>query len=151
MFRPHWSCNLHAQIPKHLTKPRNNKLSSATQRLWEDSVRATRLFRSASVAVISLCLAASLPAQTATPSANLTTVRLIPVPGWTTAAGAFDLASFDPANRIMYFADGTNHAVTSVDTVTNTLISSISPPDCTAANCPSGIQVAPDLQKLVVT
>jgi hypothetical protein len=103
------------------------------------------------LAVTSLCLAASLAAQTPTPSANLTTVRLIPVPGWTTAAGAFDLASFDPSNRIMYFADGTNHAVTSVDTVTNTLISSISPPDCTTANCPSGIQVAPDLQKLVVT
>src|SRR3954451_22929451 len=115
------------------------------------SVRATLFFRFAGVVVISLCVAASLPAQTPTPSANLTTVRLIPVPGWTTAAGAFDLASFDPANRIMYFADGTNHAVTSVDTVTNTLISSISPPNCTTANCPSGIQVAPDLQKLVVT
>ena len=113
-------------------------------------MKATLLYCSA-VAVISLCLAAPLLAQISTPSANLTTVGLIPVPGWTTAAGAFDLASFDPANRIMYFADGTNHAVTSVDTVTNTLISSISPPNCTTANCPSGIQVAPDLQKLVVT
>ena len=84
------------------------------------------------MAVICLCLAAPLLAQIATPGANLTTVGLIPVPGWTTAAGAFDLASFDPSNRIMYFADGTNHAVTSVDTVTNTLISSISPPNCTA-------------------
>lgn len=114
-------------------------------------MRATLLFRSGSFAVLSLCLAVSSLAQIPTPSANLTTVRLIPVPGWTTAAGAFDLASFDPANRIMYFADGTNHTVTSVDTVTNTLISLISPPDCTTANCPSGIQVAPDLQKLVVT
>ena len=111
----------------------------------------TLCLRSASAAAITLCLAASLAAQTPTPAANLTTVRLIPVPGWTTAAGAFDLASFNPANRVMYFADGTNHAVTSVDTVTNTSISSISPPDCTTANCPSGIQVAPDLQKLVVT
>ena len=114
-------------------------------------MRATLSVRFSSAAAISLCLAASLAAQTATPSANLTTVRLIPIPGWTTAAGAFDLASFNPANRVMYFADGTNHAVTSVDTVTNTLISSISPPDCTTPNCPSGIQVAPDLQKLVVT
>jgi len=87
----------------------------------------------------------------ATPNANLTTVGLIPIPGWTTAAGAFDLASFDPLNRIMYFADGTNHAITSIDTATNTLISSIAPPDCTMNQCPSGIQVAPDLQKLVVT
>ena len=113
-------------------------------------MKATLLYCSA-VAVISLCLGVTLLAQISTPSANLTTVGLIPVPGWTTAAGAFDLASFDPANRIMYFADGTNHAITSVDTVTNTLISSISPPNCTTANCPSGIQVAPDLQKLVVT
>ena len=52
--------------------------------------------------------------QTPTPNANLSTIGLIPVPGWTTAAGAFDLASFDPLNRIMYFADGTNHAITSV-------------------------------------
>jgi hypothetical protein len=114
-------------------------------------VKATLLFHCSAVAVIVLCLAVSLLAQTPTPTANLTTVRLIPVPGWTTAAGAFDLASFDPANRIMYFADQTNHAVTSVDTVTNTLISSISPPDCTTGSCPSGIQVAPDVQKLVVT
>ncbi len=90
-------------------------------------------------------------AQTATPNANLTTVGLIPIPGWTTAAGAFDLGSFDPVNRIMYFADGTNHAITSVDTTTNTLISSITPPGCTQNQCPSGIQVAADLQKLVVT
>src|SRR5262249_56665046 len=32
-----------------------------------------------------------------------------------------------------------------------TLISSITPPGCTQNQCPSGIQVAPDLQKLVVT
>jgi len=81
----------------------------------------------------------------------LTTIGLIPVPGWTTAAGAFDLASFNPVNRVMYFADGTNHAITAVDTVTNTLIGSISPPGCTQNQCPSGIQVIPDLQKLVVT
>ena len=89
--------------------------------------------------------------QTLTPNANLSTIGLIPVPGWTTAAGAFDLASFDPLNRIMYFADGTNHAITSVDTTTNTFISSITPPGCTQNQCPSGIQVVPDLQKLVVT
>src|SRR5437879_3387949 len=92
-----------------------------------------------------------LQAQTPTPNANLKTVGVIPVPGWTSAAGSFDLASFDPVNRIMYFADGTNHAVTSVDTVTNTFISSINPPNCTTSGCPSGIQVAPDLQELVVT
>src|SRR3989442_15442744 len=89
--------------------------------------------------------------QALTPNANLSTIGLIPVPGWTTAAGAFDLASFDPLNRIMYFADGTNHAITSVDTTTNTFISSITPPGCTQNQCPSGIQAVPDLQKLVGT
>jgi len=96
-------------------------------------------------------LTPTVSGQTLTPNANLSTIGLIPVPGWTTAAGAFDLASFDPLNRIMYFADGTNHAITSVDTATNTFISSITPPGCTQNQCPSGIQVVPDLQKLVVT
>jgi hypothetical protein len=114
-------------------------------------VRPFLFFHFLIVVVISLCLASSLPAQTPTPNANLTTVGLIPIPGWTTAAGAFDLASFDPENRIMYFADGTNHAIISVDTVTNALVSVMPIPNCTTANCPSGIQVAPDLQKLVVT
>jgi len=90
--------------------------------------------------------------QVATPNANLTTIGLIPVPGWAPATGgAFDLGTFNPVNRLIYFADGTNHAVTTVDTVTNTLVSIINPPNCTTPQCPSGIQVAPDLQKLVVT
>src|SRR5262249_13541856 len=89
--------------------------------------------------------------QIATPNANVTTIGLIPIPGWSTAAGAFDLGTFDPVNRLMYFADGTNHTVTTVDTVTNTFVSSVQPPGCTEENCPSGIQIAPDVQKLVVT
>src|SRR2546427_1669129 len=64
---------------------------------------------------------------------------------------SFDLGTFNPVNRLIYFGDGTNHAVTTVDTVTNTFVSSINPPGCTTPSCPSGIQVAPDLQKLVVT
>lgn len=85
------------------------------------------------------------------PNANLTVVGVIPLPGWSTAAGSFDLATFNPVNRLMYFADGTNHAVTTIDTVRNTFVSSVQPPGCTGSSCPSGIQVAPDLQKLFVT
>src|SRR5438128_9907765 len=87
--------------------------------------------------------------QTPTPNANLSTIGLIPVPGWTTAAGAFDLASCDPLNRIMYFADGPNHAITSVVTATNTFIISITLPGFTQNQCPRGIQVLPDQPTLV--
>jgi hypothetical protein len=105
---------------------------------------------------LSLCalllLTGIVSGQVATPNANITIIGLIPIPGWAPATGgAFDLASFNPVNRLMYFADGTNHMIATVDTVTNTLVSSIQPPPCTTTSCPSGIQVAPDLQKLVVT
>src|SRR5438105_3946366 len=89
--------------------------------------------------------------QVATPNANINVIGLIPIPGWTTAAGSFDLATFNPVNRLMYFADGTNHTVTTLDTVSNTFVSSIQPVPCVTSNCPSGIQIAPDLQKLVLT
>jgi hypothetical protein len=88
--------------------------------------------------------------QIAEPPAFVNVVRLIPVPGWTTAAGAFDLGSFNPVNRLIYFGDGTNHAVTTVDTTTNTLVS-VMPIGCTTSSCPSGVQVASDLQKLLVS
>ena len=89
-------------------------------------------------------------AQIATPNANVNVIGLIPIPGWTTAAGSFDLGTFNPVNRLMYFGDGTNHAVTTVDTVTNTVVS-VLPIGCTTSSCPSGVQVAPDLQKLLVS
>jgi hypothetical protein len=88
--------------------------------------------------------------QIAEPPANVSVIRLIPVPGWTTAAGAFDLGTFNPVNRLMYFGDGTNHAVTTVDTTNNTLVS-VLPIGCSTSSCPSGVQVAPDLQKLLVS
>ena len=88
--------------------------------------------------------------QIAEPPANVSVIRLIPIPGWTTAAGAFDLGSFNPVNRLMYFGDGTNHAVTTVGTTTNTLVS-VLPIGCTTASCPSGVQVAPDQQKLLAS
>jgi len=70
--------------------------------------------------------------QIATPNANVTIIGLIPIPGWSpVTGGSFDLGTFNPVNRLIYFGDGTNHAVTTVDTVTNTFVSSINPPGCT--------------------
>src|SRR5437899_9937610 len=112
-----------------------------------------RDLRSRCVVLIFLMLLTGIVwSQIATPNANLTIIGLIPIPGWSpVTGGSFDLATFNPVNRLIYFADGTNHTVTTVDTVTNTFVSSINPPGCTTPQCPSGIQVAPDLQTLVVT
>ena len=88
--------------------------------------------------------------QIAEPPANVNVVRLVPIPGWTTAAGAFDLGTFNWNNRQIYFGDGTNHAVTTIDTTTNSLVS-VLPIGCTTSSCPSGVQVAPDVQKLLVS
>jgi hypothetical protein len=115
----------------------------------EDSMKKTVL----PVCVVLLALVALggiLLGQIAEPPAFVNVIRLIPVPGWTTAAGAFDLGSFNPVNRLIYFGDGTNHAVTTVDTTTNTLVSAL-PIGCTTSSCPSGVQVASDLQKLLVS
>jgi hypothetical protein len=50
----------------------------------------------------------------------------------------------------MYFGDGTNHALTTIDTTTNT-VAGVLPIGCTTSSCPSGVQVAQDLQKLLVS
>ncbi|HEY2986947.1 MAG TPA: hypothetical protein VGL11_04425 [Candidatus Binatia bacterium] len=81
---------------------------------------------------------------------------------WTTPAGAhqtnIDLFSFDPSTRIMYIADRVNKGASAIDTTTNTYIGTIPFPTtfpgatgaCTGS-CPSGVQVVPDLHKLVMT
>jgi hypothetical protein len=57
----------------------------------------------------------------------------------------------------MYFADRTNKGVSAIDTQTNTYIGTIVVPGCAGLNdagqgsCPSGILVAPDLHKLIIT
>ena len=89
--------------------------------------------------------------QIATPNANVNITNLIAIPGWTPASSGFDLGSFNWVNRAIYFGDGTvNHSVTTVDTVTNTF-AGLTPLGCTTSSCPSGVQVAPDLQKLLVS
>jgi DNA-binding beta-propeller fold protein YncE len=52
----------------------------------------------------------------------------------------------------MYFADRVNKGVSVIDTVTNTYLGTLVVPTCTGVgSCPSGVVVAPDLHKLVVT
>jgi hypothetical protein len=84
----------------------------------------------------------------------LTPLTVIPVPIWTptgATAPSFDLDSFDPVTRILYYADRRNHGALAIDTTTNTLQSIVAPPGCTGTSCPSGVQVIPDLRKLVLT
>ena len=97
---------------------------------------------------------ANLAAQTATPDAGLVFKGMITVPNWTTTgstAASTDLSSFDPVTQILYYADHVGHGVLAIDTQTNSVIGWAPVPNCTASSCPSGVQVAPDIRKLVVT
>jgi hypothetical protein len=90
---------------------------------------------------VSLCsLLGKLWAQTTTPPAGLTTLGVIPVPNWSSAAASFDLFSFDPNTRVLYQADSTNHGVIAIDTTTNTIHGIVPLPNCT---CPWRIPQAP--------
>jgi len=115
---------------------------------------------------LALGLASPARAQTPTPLAGLETLQLIPIPTWTSGApgsgvsaqvASTDVFSFDPATHTMYFADRTNQGISAIDTRTNTYIGTIVVPGCVGLNsagqgsCPSGVLVAPDLHKLVIT
>jgi hypothetical protein len=92
---------------------------------------------------------------------------LIPIPTWTPGdpatgvsaqVASTDVFSFDPVTHTMYFADRTNRGVSAIDTRTNTYVGTIVVPTCTAGlnsagagSCPSGVLVAPDVRKLVMT
>jgi len=52
--------------------------------------------------------------------------------------------------QVLYYADRVAHAVLAIDTKTNSVLGWVPVPNCTGS-CPSGVQVVPDLQKLVVT
>ena len=121
--------------------------------------------------VLGLGLAQKAPAATPTPLAGETFVKLIPIactapntpPGclnsWTTTGAtqaSTDIFSFDPSTHTMYFADRVNRGVSAINTNTNTYLGTILVPSCNVAgaipgSCPSGVLVAPDLRKLVVT
>ena len=100
-----------------------------------------------------------------TPLAGLEAPQLLTIPTWTSGAPGFpantqastDVFSFDPSTHTLYFADRTNFGVSAIDTRTNTYIGTIVVPTCTGlgtaggGSCPSGVLVAPDLHKLVIT
>src|SRR6202140_5556941 len=96
----------------------------------------------------------TMAGQVTTPDAGLIYKGNIPVPNWTTTgatAESVDLSSFDPVSQILYYADHVAHAVLAVDTKTYSVVGWVPVPNCTASSCPSGVQVAPDLRKLIVT
>jgi hypothetical protein len=98
--------------------------------------------------------AANLAGQNATPDPGLVLKGIIPIPNWTTAgatAESVDLSSFDPITQILYYADHVAHGVVAIDTRSNSVLGWVPVPNCTASSCPSGVQVAPDIRKLVVT
>src|SRR5262249_47186460 len=69
---------------------------------------------------------------------------------------SFDIFSFDPVTRIMYFTDRVNRGVDAINTQTNTYLGTIPVPSCqnpatAGTSCPSGVMVVPDLRKMVVT
>jgi hypothetical protein len=85
------------------------------------------------------------------PSAGLQYVENVTVPNWTNSGSTqanFDLFAFNPATRIMYVADRTNHSVTAIDTRANVAVGFMAVPGGPNTN---GVLVALDLQQLVVT
>src|SRR5579885_1150832 len=104
-------------------------------------------------AVLFMPLSRPLYGQTL-PSANLQQLAFIPMPKWTQASASYDVAYFDWETGVMYFADHANVGVSAIDTKTLTYLGTSSVPGCPGASfCTgmSGVLVAPDLQKLVLT
>jgi YVTN family beta-propeller protein len=98
--------------------------------------------------LLGLSFATLLNAQTSGP---LVYIQNIPVPGWTntgTTQANLDIFGFNPYNRALYIADRTNHAVTVIDTISNSVAGQISIPGAPNTN---GAMIATNLQKLVVT
>ena len=110
--------------------------------------------------LLGLGIAHKALAATPTPLAGLEFLTQIKIPNWTTTGAATqastDVWSFDPSTNTLYFADRVNRGVSVVDTNTNTYLGTIVVPSCNVAgavpgSCPSGVLVAPDLHKLVIT
>ena len=119
-----------------------------------------------------LCLLLSLPvlaavalgfayeAQAATPAGGMTFVTQVPIPNWTTTGAnqaSTDIFSNNPVTDTIYFADRVNRGVSVINGTSLLYLGTIPVPTCAGSpgtapgSCPSGVQVAPDLQKLVVT
>jgi len=104
--------------------------------------------------------AATVRAAAPTPLDGLVLLEKITIPLWTPTGAATqtstDIWSFDPSTNTLYFADRVNKGVSVIDTNTNTYLGTLKVPTCDVAtnrpgSCPSGVVVAPDLHKLVVT
>jgi DNA-binding beta-propeller fold protein YncE len=113
---------------------------------------------------LALSVASPARAQTPTPLAGFEPPQLILIPNWDVVQvplshqASTDVFSFDPATHTMYFADRVNQGVSAIDTQTNTYLGTIVVPTCTAGlnaagagSCPSGVLVAPDVHKVVMT
>ncbi len=104
---------------------------------------------------VALGVASPARAETPTPLAGLEPPQLITIPTWTTTGAmqaSTDTFSFDRSTHTLYFADRTNKGVSVIDTDTNTYLGTIVVPTCDGTgSCPSGVLIAPDLHKLVVT
>jgi len=81
-------------------------------------------------------------------NSGLSLVQTITVPNWSVGVANTDLFGFNPVTRIMYLADRTNHAITVIDTHTNTVVGKIPLALDTIVNQPL---IAIDLQQLVVS
>lgn len=105
--------------------------------------------------LLGLSMAHEALAVTPTPLAGLQFVKIITIPTWTNTGAtqtSTDVFSFDPSTHTMYFADRVNKGVSVIDTTTNTYLGTLVVPTCDGTgSCPSGVLVAPDLHKLVVT
>src|SRR5215472_10343924 len=98
--------------------------------------------------LLGLSFTTLLNAQTSGP---LVYLQNIPVPGWTntgTTQANLDIFGFNPYTRALYIADRTNHSITVIDTISNTVTGQISVP---GGASPNGAMIATNLQKLVVT
>lgn len=107
-----------------------------------------------SVLIIVAVSLGTMAGQVTTPDAGLILKGIIPVPNWTTSgatAESVDLSSFDPVTQVLYYADHVAHAVLAIDTKTNWVVGWVPVPNCTVSSCPSGVQVAPNIRKLIVT
>src|SRR6516165_5411682 len=79
---------------------------------------------------------------------NMSYVQTIPVPNWKVGTSNVDLFGFDPATRVMYLADRTNHAVDVIDTKTNAVVGFI---PMAATSVPNQPLVATDLRQLAIS
>ncbi len=108
--------------------------------------------------VLGLGLAHSV--QAATPASGLQFIGQIPIPNWTTTGAnqaSTDMWSLNPATGDIYITDRVNRGISVINTNSLRYLGTIPVPTCAGApgtapgSCPSGVVVAPDLQKLVVT